>query len=194
MRTRMFRAVLEYYKRRIRRTRRLDAAHAMHVARATAERTKYAFLVTVGEAGLPTARLIEPIVESGADLVFWIGTGPALRKVRELRDDPRVVLAFGSEREDANLVVYGTATVEHDPALRRRFWKPAWRLFFPDGPGGDDYVVLRVQPERLELMSFRRRVVPEPFGLQPLVLERGSGGWALADAADGALSAVGRLA
>jgi general stress protein 26 len=180
LRGRWLNAFLGAYRRRLRRRVWLDAASALRAARTTAERTRYAFLITVGTDGAPTARLVEPILQPGEDFVFWIGTGPGLRKVRELRADPRVTLAFGHAGEHANLVVRGTASVWDDPALRRRWWKPAWRLFFPDGPLGDDYVVVRVIPERMELMSFRRRIVPEPFGLRPLVLERVDGAWAVA--------------
>ncbi|MEU1309587.1 hypothetical protein ABZ419_11925 [Streptomyces cinnamoneus] len=41
----------------------------------------------------------------------------------------------------------------------------------------DDYVVLRLRPDRIELMDFTHQVHPAPFGLVPAVIERGAAGW-----------------
>ena len=41
----------------------------------------------------------------------------------------------------------------------------------------DDLVVIRIKPKRIELMDFKRNIIPEPFGLKPLVLEQGDGQW-----------------
>jgi general stress protein 26 len=178
------RALLRSYKARKQRASRSDVEHCLCVARQTVARTKYAFLISHGISedggGPPSARLVEPILETrddDEDLVFWIGTNPSLRKVAEVEANPRVTLAFGHQRERANLVVYGTASVVAEPELRRRLWKGEWRLFFPRGPLADDYVLLRVEARCLEILSFRRNVVPEPFGLRPVRLVRREGAW-----------------
>ena len=145
------------------------------MAQTTAERTPYCFLVTASPSPWPTARWVEPIVED--DFHFYLGTHPESRKVAEITSNPAVTLAFGNEREHANLVVYGTAMVHHELSIRQRYWKNAWRMFFPQGPEGDDYCVIKVQTEKIELLSFSRNVIPEPFGLRPVVLEREGQGW-----------------
>ena len=48
----------------------------------------------------------------------------------------------------------------------------------PDGPEGDDFVLIRLVPRRIELMSFADRIHPEPYGLKEAVLERRDDGWA----------------
>lgn len=171
--------VLNAYKRKKRASADLSLSHCLRVARRIALRTKYACLITTAPGSAPSARLVQPIVEAD-DFEFFIGTDPQSRKVAEIAAYPAVTLAFNQSDEDASLVVYGTATVHHEPEVRERYWKSTWRLFFPEGPLGDAYAVVRVRAERIELLSFQRNVIPEPFGLRPVVLERGGEGWHLA--------------
>ena len=168
--------VLNVYKRKKQASADLSLDHCLRVARRIASRTKYAFLVTTAPDSAPSARLVQPIVEA-ADLEFFIGTDPRSRKVTEIEAYPAVTLAFNQSDEDASLVVYGTATVHHEPDFKEEYWKSTWRLFFPEGPQSDNYVVIRVRAERMELLSFQRNVIPEPFGLRPVVLVRGEEGW-----------------
>lgn len=168
--------VLNAYKRKKQASTDLSLEHCMRVARRTASRTKYGFLITTAQDGAPSARLVQPIVEAD-DFEFFIGTHPQSRKVAEIRVYPAVTLAFNKSDEDASLVVYGTATVHQEVDVKEEYWKSTWRLFFPEGPQSDDYVVIRVRAERMELLSFQRNVIPEPFGLRPMVLERTAEGW-----------------
>ena len=172
---RLNRAALSAYKRRKQKRSDTSLDHCLAVAQATAERTPYCFLVTNSKYPWPTARWVEPLVED--DFVFYLGAHPQSRKVAELADDSSVTLAFGNESEHANLIIYGTATVHHDPLVRQQYWKNAWRMFFPHGPEGDDYCVIEVRTQKIELLSFSRHVIPEPFGLRPAVLEREGTGW-----------------
>ena len=171
--------VLNAYKRKKQANADLSLDHCLRVARRLASRTKYAHLITTASGSAPSARLVQPIVEAD-NLEFFIGTDPTSRKVAEIAAHPAVTLAFNQSDEDASLVVYGTATVHHEPALKDEYWKSTWRLFFPEGPQSDDYVVVRVRAERMELLSFQRNVIPEPFGLRPVVLVRSEEGWRLA--------------
>jgi general stress protein 26 len=144
------------------------------------KRTKYCFLITHGDGGWCTARIVEPIVEEAEDFTLWFGTNRLLRKVREIEADPHVTVAVENERENANLVLYGTATIVREQAVRQQRWVASWRMFFPRGPKSRDYVVIRFEAQRVELMNFTRNVIPEPFGLRPLVLLKREGGWDLA--------------
>ena len=168
--------VLNAYKRKKQASADLSLDHCLRVARRTASRTKYCFLITTASGGPPSARLVQPIVEAEA-VEFFIGTHPQSRKVAEIAANAAVTLAFNQSDEDASLVVYGTATVHHEPEIKEEYWKSTWRLFFPEGPLSDNYAVIRVRAERMELLSFQRNVIPEPFGLRPVVLERTVEGW-----------------
>ena len=173
---RVNKVLLNAYKRRKQAHCDLSLEHCLRVVRATVSRTKYCFFITPEASGSPSARLVEPIADLEA-LTFFIGTHAGSRKINRILACPSVTLAFSSAGEDANLVVYGTATVSDEPALKERYWKATWRLFFPDGPESKDYVVVKVCAEKIELLNFQRNVIPEPFGLRPAVLEKTSQGW-----------------
>ena len=170
------RMALDRYKRTKQQAAVTYAVHALRSASKQARSAKYAFLITIGDSGWPSARLVEPIIEPDFQGI-WIGTNPSLRKMTEIDSNPKVTLAFADKRAQANLVIYGDATIETDLALRRRYWRAQWRLFFPEGPKGEDYVLIRIVPQRMEVMDFARNIIAEPFGLKPALLEFVDGAW-----------------
>jgi len=170
---------LNRYKQQKRDKADLGLANCLAAARATVSSTPYAFLITQGKEGWPSARLVEALCDPESFDVH-IGTDVSLRKVEEIRACPRVTIAFGHMGERANLVIYGTARLITQAEEKRRYWKGAWRLFFEGGPLSEAYVVIAVEAERMEVMSFRRNVVAEPFGLRPMKLERHEGVWRIA--------------
>ncbi len=175
---RVGRVLLNYYKRRKRASNDLTPEHCLEAARTTAAHTRYCFLVTAVAQKYPSARLVEPILDLD-NFTFYIGTHPQSRKVEEIAGCPLVTLAFGNESENANLIIYGKAAVIEESSMKRRYWKNNWRLFFSEGPDSDDYCVIKVVAEKMEVLSFRRNVIPEPFGLCPVVLEKTPQGWAI---------------
>lgn len=183
--------LLRFYKRHKQASADLSLENCLRTVRATIRHTRYCFLISTGENSWSSARFMEPVFDLKT-LVFFIGTHPKSRKVREIETNPKVTLAFGNIAQRANLIVYGTATVRSEPETKRRYWKGVWRLFFPNGPNGNDYAVIEVRAERMELMNFRYNVIAEPFGLRPVTLVRVGQEWAiqtqraLLDTADGA--------
>lgn len=136
----------------------------------------YGFLTTVHD-GRPCSRLVQHLsVEDDATL--WIGTSPVSRKAGQLAANPEVLYAVEDRGDLAYVVVYGAARLVDDLDERRRLWDPGAIAFFPDGPEGDDFVLIRLVPRRIELMSFADRIHPEPYGLKEAVLERRDDGWA----------------
>jgi general stress protein 26 len=140
----------------------------------------YCFLITLGESGQPHARLVQPF-EAEPHLTIWVGTWAESRKVGEIQKDSRVALAFYDEKDTAYVTLLGSAQVESDIKKRRKYWREDWIGFLPKGPEGDDYVLIKFVPSRIELMSFGRGILPRPFGLRPAVLVRSGDSWALAD-------------
>jgi general stress protein 26 len=159
----------------------LTTEYVLEVSRAMLRHTTYCFLVTHGQDGWCSARLVQPILDD-EDFVLWFGPSPRLRKIREIEANPRVTVAIKDDDEHADLVLYGTTTLVRDMAIREKRWMASWQSFFPSGPAGPNYVVLRFEPERLEVLNFKRNVAPEPYGLRPAVLVKHSGAWNPVDA------------
>ena len=165
------------YKRRKQKSFNYSLAHCLNTSRAMLKKSKYCILITNNEGQGPSARMVQPIIDLDT-FVFWIGTNPTLRKVKEIQRNPNVTLAFSNNRENANLIVYGKASIESGMSERRNHWIPSWLLFYPDGPSGDDFILIRVEPTEIELMNFKRNVVPpEPFGLKPVRLKKTDEDW-----------------
>ncbi len=136
-----------------------------------------------GANGWCSTRLVEPIFtkedEGSEGFTVWISVRPDSRKIDELWSNPKVTLAFEDARQDANLVIYGKAFVENHIDIKKKYWKRVWKMFFPDGSESDDYVLIRIEPLRMEILNFKQNITPEPFGLKAAVLVNQGGQWLL---------------
>ncbi|MGE3540453.1 MAG: pyridoxamine 5'-phosphate oxidase family protein [Candidatus Tectimicrobiota bacterium] len=156
----------------------LTSAAVLAVIRETLAQVEFCFLITLGVSGQANARLMQPFAPE-ADLSLWLGTSPASRKVLDIRREPRVTLAFHQAPVPAYVTCQGTAEIVADLATRQRYWREDWRAFFPDGPSGEGYGLLRVVPQRFEVLHFPQQITPAPFGLCPAVLLRAGEQWEL---------------
>lgn len=138
------------------------------VALRTLRSYPYGFLVTTGES-CPSVRLVQHL-RVDDDATVWIGTSPRSRKAQEVADSPRVVYAVEDRPRFAYASLTATVNVVTDHALRCSLWEPGLQAFFPDGPDGDDFVLLRLAPVEIELMSFAEGVHPAPYGLKAAVV------------------------
>jgi general stress protein 26 len=161
----------------------LTPEYVLEVAKHTITATEYCFFMTQGTTGQIHARLMQPFAPE-EDLTLWFGTSPRSRKVRDLQQQCLVTVAFHQPIANAYVALVGLAQVEDNLTARWQRWREEWRRFFPAGPAGEDYVLIKVVPERLEVMSFVRQVTPPPFGLRPAVLVRSGDVWILEGPSD----------
>jgi general stress protein 26 len=175
LRDRLIRPLALRFRRRAQSRSRGGVERVLRAARATMARKKYCLLATAGEDGID-ARVLQPFAP-GPDLEVWLGTGRRSRKVAQLRADPRATLVYQDDDKAACVVLVGRAQVLEDLAERRRRFKPLWWAFWPEGPEGDDYVLLRFAPERIEVWDASRGITPEPFGLRSAKLVRRGDTW-----------------
>lgn len=138
--------------------------------------TSYCFLITLSEAGQIEARMMQHFAPD-EKLVIWFGSSPKSRKVRMLQHHDQAVVAVGASTEPAYVTLYGSASIEEDISLRQRYWREDWLVFFPDGPAGANYVLIRFVPQRIEMINFAQNIAPAPFGLMPAVLVRVGESW-----------------
>jgi len=116
----------------------------------------------------PRVRPVSPIVED--DMSIWVATFSTSRKVKQLKKNPNVCLAF-VEQPDGNkaAVVLGQAVIETNPQQRRRVWKLSpsdLTGYFPGGPDSEEYCLLRIVPQQIEWRedweSGNKTFVPSP--------------------------------
>ncbi|AGW13480.1 putative pyridoxamine 5'-phosphate oxidase-like FMN-binding protein [Megalodesulfovibrio gigas DSM 1382 = ATCC 19364] len=163
------------YRRKAQARNCTTTASILAAARATMARKKYCLLATYGAEHIG-ARVLQPF-PPGPDFEVWLGTSPRSRKVAQLRNDSRATLVYQDDSKAACVVLVGQVEVVENVMERRQRFMPKWWAFFPDGPRGDDYVLLRFRPERIEIWDASRGITPEPFGLHAAMLIRRDGAW-----------------
>lgn len=127
-------------------------------ARDVMQRARYATFTTVDANGQPQSRVVDPVAPDSG-LVVWIGTNPATRKVGEVRAHPRVSLLYFDATGLEYAMLTGAATVVTDAREKARHWKPEWAPFYPKGAQDPGYVLIRVAPSRVEVVSPRHNLM-----------------------------------
>jgi general stress protein 26 len=151
----------------------------LNIVREMMAAVPYCFFMTQNGNGRINARLMQPFPPE-EDLTLYFGTSPNSRKAADIRANQRVSVAFQSNQENAYVTLNGSARLIDNLADRQRYWLAEWQPFFPYGPDGDDYVLIRFAPDRIETLNFARGITPEPFGLHCATLLLTKGGWVFA--------------
>jgi len=152
-------------------TRDLRSADPSPLERAARELiagAKYAALITLGPDGHPQARTVENLPPE-ADFSLWFATTPRTRKVEEIRRDPRVTLYWFDPERLGYVTLIGLASIVTDSAERARHWQPGWEAFYPDRER--DYLLIRVQPLRLEVVSPSQGITGDSLTWRPPAVE-----------------------
>jgi general stress protein 26 len=113
---------------------------------------RYCTFVTVDEEGQPRARMVDPFPLE-QDMTVWMATKAGTRKVAQLRKNPRATLLCFDGTKKGYMTLLGTATVVDDPAEKAKRWKPEWKPFYDDENRRPDYILIRLKPSRLEVLS-----------------------------------------
>jgi general stress protein 26 len=111
----------------------------------------YANLATC-DGDQPRVRIVSPVVED--DMSIWVTTRSTSRKVKQLRENPKICLAFvGRPDGDKAVTIIGEALIIPDIEKKKRIWKMApFDLYehFPGGPDSDDFCLLKIIVKRIE--------------------------------------------
>ena len=119
----------------------------------------YCALTTLDEEGRPQIRTMNPFPPE-EDMTVWIATSTQTRKVRHMRRDPRVTLYYANHGKATGYVaITGRATLVDDRAemikRKRAYWDSAF-------PGFKNLVLIKVVPERMDVLNYSRGAVADP--------------------------------
>lgn len=152
---------------------RAAAAPAAELVRQAAREivaaARFCTLTTIGEDGLLQARVMDPFPPD-AELVIWMGTHRATRKVDELRRDARATLSCFDPAGPGYATFAGRAELVTDPAERAKRFKPEWAPFYEGGAASPDYLLVRLAPRRLEVVSHAHGIANGPRAWRPEIL------------------------
>lgn len=111
----------------------------------------HAYFATA-ENGQPIIRSMAPIIED--DLSIWLATHSLSRKVKQIKKNPKVCLAFISHPYgDKTAIVSGTAKIITNLQDKERIWKLAnydMSQYFKNGPTSAEFCLLKIIINKIE--------------------------------------------
>jgi len=142
----------------------LTRAELITAARAIMTAARYCALITLDSSGRPQARTLDPFPPD-ENMVVWLGTNPRSRKVAAIRRNPRVNLYYFDREEQAYVTISGVARLVNDEKEKAKRWKDEWKEFYPNRD--KDYLLIVVQPERLEVVNVNKGIAGDPITWKP---------------------------
>lgn len=142
-------------------------AGILPAARKLMEKARYCALITIGPDGRAESRIIDAFAPE-PDMTVWLATSTVTRKVEQIRKDPRVTLFYWDQASMGYVTIIGDATLVSDAAEKAKRWKEDWAKFYSDKNRGPDYLLVRVTPRRLEVVSLADGLVNDPKTWRPL--------------------------
>lgn len=137
-----------------------------------------ASLITTDEAGLPYARPVRTFPSDDELTKISVPTDRSSRKTVQSKNNSRVVLSYLDVATRGYVTVIGRAVLNDRVEDRKAVWVDPFSAFWPGGPESEDYLLIDVTPERIEMRSFTQGVAEEPTRWTPVTLERtGTQGW-----------------
>jgi general stress protein 26 len=146
----------------------LDRAALVAAAREIMTAQTYCALVTIDETGRPQVRTMNPFAPD-EDMVVWFATNTRSLKVQQMRKDPRVTLYYADHAKATGYVALsGRAELVEDMAeilkRKRAYWDQAF-------PGLKNLVLVKVVPERLDVLNYKAGTQVDPETWRPPSVE-----------------------
>ena len=137
----------------------LGRSELIAAAREIIASQQYCSLITQDQEGRAQARTVNPFSPE-EDMAVWIATRPSTRKVQHIRHDSRVTLYYADHAKATGYVsIIGKALLVDDRAemikRKRGYWDSAF-------PGFKDLILIKVVPERMEVLNYSRGANGDP--------------------------------
>ncbi len=146
-----------------------DSLKIITAARQIMQTVRYCAFITVDSNGVPQARIVDAFAPD-SQMVVWVATNPRTRKVEQIRRNPHVTLFYWDPEGVSYVTLIGRATLVTDPAIKAQHWKEDWKDFYSDRWRGDDYLLIRIEPLRLEVVSYEFGILNEPQNWRPPII------------------------
>lgn len=145
-------------------------AEIVSAARSIIEKARFATFITLGENGEPRARIVDPFAPDSSFMV-WVATNPATRKVAEVKRDGRVVLMWFDQGNPGYVSLSGRAVAVSDSLEKSRHWKEDWKGLYSNRNLGADYLLIRIVPTHVEVVSYQNGLVGDPKTWRPAMID-----------------------
>lgn len=123
-------------------------------------------LITLDTETNPMVRIMDPF-QPESDFTVWFGTKSGSRKVNHIENNPTVTLYYQDRDGSGYVVIHGKAKIITDKREKEKRWKVEWEAFYPNK---EEYILIKVSPEWMEIISYTRGIVGDPVTWQaPIV-------------------------
>ena len=110
----------------------------------------FCMLTTLDENGDPHSRPMSSNGQIDPDGDLWFFTGVSSHKVNEVSKSPKVNVSFADPENQKYVSTSGTAELIRDRQKIEELWKPAFKMWFPEGKDDPEIALLRVNLEKAE--------------------------------------------
>lgn len=111
----------------------------------------FAYLATC-DGDQPRVRPVSPIIED--DMSVWVSTFASSRKVKQIKQNPRISLAFVQQPSgEKAATIIGEAEIVPDMEQKKRVWGLATfdlSQHFPKGPESEEFCLLKINIRKIE--------------------------------------------
>lgn len=135
-----------------------------------------ASLITIDEAGLPSSRPVRTFLSDDAFTKITIPSDVNSRKTDHVGNNSNVVLSYIDTPSRGYVTIIGKADLIDSTEEKQAAWVEPLSAFWPDGPESVDFILIVVNPERIETRSYTQGVADSPTHWTPVSLTRTNGG------------------
>jgi len=146
------------------RSQEQDNEILISIAREIITAADVCVLITLDENGQPRSRLMDPFTPD-EDMVVWFGTNRKSRKVKQISGNKRVTLFYQEPNKTGYVSIHGKAELVDTEEEKSRWWKEEWKDFYSSDR--KDYVLIKVSPEWLEVLSYPHEIHGDSVTWQP---------------------------
>ena len=104
-------------------------------------------------------------VQHRFDGTLWFITSESSAKADELNDNKQVCLTYADSQRDVYVSLSGTAGLNPDRALIKKFWSDTAESWFEDGEADGDVTLLEIHVEQAEVWDAHKNAMKLLFDI-----------------------------
>jgi general stress protein 26 len=90
--------------------------------------------------------LVDLFKEEDNDFVIYLSTGMQSPKMARMKANPKVSIYFCDPDQIVGVMLGGEIEIVTDQKLKSRIWQKGWTMYYPNGPEGPEYGVMKLVP------------------------------------------------
>jgi general stress protein 26 len=90
--------------------------------------------------------LVELHEQSDNAFTVYMSTSTQSPKMARMEGNAKVSVYFCDPAKIIGFMLGGEIEIVTDPALKKRIWQKGWTMYYPNGPEGPEYGVIRLAP------------------------------------------------